>query len=242
LEHPFFITLTRSGPVGQSILAGLILLSFYTWAIIVAKARTLSRAEKECRAFLARFREGGAEWLVRGRVPGQGPLAAMFESGLAEFSAQRELVGAGQPLDAQATARIEAAMETEAAETIAALEKGHVILAIGASMSPFAGLFGTTWGIMNAFRSMGLEGSAGIAAVAPGVAEALVTTMAGLAVAIPAVVSFNLFSRRVRLIVGLIDRFQAEFLRAAHYACRMGGGAAAKQQTSREPFFSRRNS
>ncbi|MGH2570656.1 MAG: MotA/TolQ/ExbB proton channel family protein [bacterium] len=241
MDHPFFMTLTRSGPVGQSILAGLLILSIYTWAIIVAKARSLSRAEKECRAFLARFREGGAEWILRGRVPAPGPLAVLFESGLAEFSAQRELVVPGQPLDAQATARLEAALEVEAADSITALEKGHVILAIGASVSPFAGLFGTVWGIMNAFRSMSLEGSAGIAAVAPGVAEALVTTVAGLAVAIPAVVAYNLLNRRVRVIIGLIDRFQVEFLRAAHYACRMAGGAAAKQ-ASREPFFSRRNS
>ena len=188
MEHPFLVTLTKSGPVGQTILASLVVLSFFTWAIIVTKARLLSRAEKECRAFLARFREGGAEWLVRGRVPGSGPLAALFESGLAEFSAQRELVPPGQPLDSQATARLEAALEVEAAETITALERGHVILAIGASMSPFVGLLGTTWGIMNEFRSMGLEGSVGIEAVAPGVEEELVKNVAGFAVAINDVV------------------------------------------------------
>ena len=96
-------------------------------------------------------------------------------------------------------------------------------------------------GIMNAFRGMSLEGSAGIAAVAPGVAEALITTVAGLAVAIPAVIAYNLLNRRVRIIVALIDRFETEFVRAAHYASRREGGAAAPPPPSSEPFFARRN-
>jgi len=240
LDHPFFATLTRSGPVGQTILAGLVILSIYSWTIIVAKAGSLARAEKECRAFLARFREGGAKWLTHGRVPSTGPLASIFEGGLAEFDAQRELAGPGQPLDAQATARIEEAVEVEAAEQIGRLERGHIVLAIAASACPFIGLFGTVWGIMNAFRGMSLEGSAGIAAVAPGVAEALVTTVAGLAVAIPSVIAYNLLNRRVRIITALIDRFETEFVRAAHHASRTPARAAAPHPGG-EPFFARRN-
>jgi biopolymer transport protein TolQ len=236
------VTLTRSGPVGQTILVSLVILSIYSWAIIVSKARGLARAEKQCRAFLERFREGGPEWLVRGRVPAPGPLAAVFQGGLEEYVAQRELAGPGQFLDAQATARLEEAVEVEAADQVSQLEKGHIVLAIAASACPFIGLFGTVWGIMNAFRGMSLEGSAGIAAVAPGVAEALITTVAGLAVAIPAVIAYNLLNRRVRIIVGLVDRFETEFVRAAHYASRSAGGAAAAPPPgSNEPFFARRN-
>ncbi len=242
MDHPFFATLTRSGPVGQTILVGLVLLSVYSWMIIVTKAQVLSRAEKACRAFLERFRSGGPQWLASGRLPAKGPLAAVYEGGLREFLAQRELAGPGQPLDAQATARVEEAVEVEAADQISQLERGHIVLAIAASACPFIGLFGTVWGIMNAFRGMSLEGSAGIAAVAPGVAEALITTVAGLAVAIPAVIAYNLLNRRVRIIAALIDRFESEFVRAAHFASRReSGGAVAPTKARSEPSFARRN-
>jgi len=248
VDHPFIATLLRSGPVGQSILAGLLILSVYTWATILTKLSVLRAAEKRARSVAAAFREARSTWLNRPPTAGvlTGPLGEVCLAGLREFRAQAMLLGPGQVPDAEAAAQIEGALEVETVEQIAKLEKGHLLLAVAASASPFIGLFGTVWGIMNAFRGMGLEGSAGIAAVAPGVAEALVTTVAGLAVAIPAVVAYNLLNRKVQLLTTMLDRFSAEFMRCIHHAARRGevsgspdpAGPAGGESTA---VFARRN-
>jgi biopolymer transport protein TolQ len=247
VEHPFISTLTRSGPVGQTILAALLVLSVYTWTLIFWKGIELRRAELLTRDFLRRFRDSAPDWLnaaSEAQVPA--PIATIFEEGLREYRTQRELVG-GRALGAEALSRIESVLESEVSGRIGEMERGQVMLAIAASASPFMGLFGTTWGIMNAFRSMSLEGSAGIAAVAPGVAEALVTTAGGLAVAIPSVIAYNLFNRRLTVLTTLLERFVAEFLRAAQHGSHRGGGAptapppAEVGSTSRPPVFARRS-
>lgn len=247
MDHPFIATLTRSGPVGQTILAGLLILSIYTWTVIFWKRVDLRRAERAAREFLRRFRESPLEYL-RGPLgnPAPPPIGPIFEQGAEEFRVQRELAGRDQPLDGHAYARIEEVLEAETAERIADLEKGQVVLAIAASASPFIGLFGTVWGIMNAFRGMSLEGSAGIAAVAPGVAEALVTTVAGLAVAIPAVIAYNVFHRRIQVVTAVLDRFSTEFVRAVHHFTTRGAGAVPAPAPSPEsgvepPVFARRS-
>ncbi|MCA9751831.1 MAG: MotA/TolQ/ExbB proton channel family protein [bacterium] len=229
MEHPFISTLLRSGPVGQTILAALLLLSIYTWTVIFSKLASLRSAEKKCRDFLARFRENPQDWLDTTRGAVEGPLGPLWEAGRREYRAQLEVARPGEPIGAEGIARIESALETETVDRIADLEKGHLVLAVASSASPFVGLFGTVWGIMNAFRGMSLEGSAGIAAVAPGVAEALVTTVAGLAVAIPAVVAYNFLNRRVQLVTALIDRFSTEFVRTADLASRRRAPAAAPE-------------
>lgn len=247
MDHPFIETLLRSGPVGQTILAGLLILSIYTWATIITKITTLRSAERKARDVLGEFREAGSAWLTASPPAASlsGPLGNVCVAGLREYRAQTSLHDAGQGLGADATAQIEAALEVETVDQIAALEKGHLVLAVAASASPFIGLFGTVWGIMNAFRGMSLEGSAGIAAVAPGVAEALVTTVAGLAVAIPAVVAYNLLNRKVQLLTSLMDRFSAEFIRMVHHATlrgeafgSRGAGASGGETTA---VFARRN-
>ncbi len=245
VEHPFISTLLQSGPVGQTILAGLLILSIYTWAIIFSKIVALRAAERSSRVFLARFRESGATWLDTPGAVGttEGPLAKVCHEGLREYGSQVQLLGPGQIPDVQAMERIEAAIEAETVDQIAELERGHLVLAVAASASPFIGLFGTVWGIMNAFRGMGLEGSAGIAAVAPGVAEALVTTVAGLAVAIPAVIAYNLLNRKVQLATALLDRFATDFMRTVHHATRRGQAAPPPRHPSspeQSPVFARR--
>lgn len=231
----------RSGPVGQGILAGLLVASVLTWWIIIWKFGALRHARASCRRFLARFREGGAAWLDSARLPSvEGPLGKIYEGGLREYQAQQEIAG-GAPLTAEAMTRIEAALEAECVDQISELDRGHIVLAIAASASPFVGLFGTVWGIMNAFRGMSLEGSAGIAAVAPGVAEALVTTVAGLAVAIPAVIAYNLLNRRAQLISTSFDRFSHEFLRTVVLSGRRGAHHPPPVVEEAPPVFARRN-
>jgi biopolymer transport protein TolQ len=245
VDHPFLSTLLRSGPVGQTILAGLLALSIYTWTIIFAKLGAMRSAERSVAEVLARFRESGRGWFSEGMPSGApGPAAAIAHEGLREFQRQVKLTGPGEALAPECLRQVENAMETETVDRIADLERGHLVLAVAASASPFIGLFGTVWGIMNAFRGMGLEGSAGIAAVAPGVAEALVTTVAGLAVAIPAVVLYNLLNRRVQLITSRLDRFTSEFLRTAHAVSRRGAAPLPRQEPPApepSPVFARRS-
>ena len=106
-------------------------------------------------------------------------------------------------------------MEEAAAAEADRLDRHLGILATTGSVTPFVGLFGTVWGIMNAFQSIGLTGTANLAAVAPGISEALVTTAAGLAAAIPAVIGYNLLLGRARRLAGRIDRFVLSFLSVA---------------------------
>lgn len=247
MDHPFISTLLRSGPVGQTILAGLLILSVYTWSVIFWKQLELRRAERSTRESLRRFRERAGDWL-EGRLgsPVPAPIGSILDEGVRELRAQHENAGS-RGLGAESLARVEEALEAETVDRTAELERGQTGLAIAASASPFIGLFGTVWGIMNAFRGMSLEGSAGIAAVAPGVAEALVTTVAGLAVAIPSVVAYNLFNRRITVVVTLMERFSGEFLRAAHHAAQRGTAMPAAPASSetgighQSPVFARRN-
>ncbi len=227
MEHPFVSTLLRSGPVGQFILAGLLVLSIYTWTVIFAKTGVLRSAHKASQEAITRFRESGLEWFDGPRTAAVGgPLARVLTEGLREYRAQQELRG-GAPMDAEGAARLESVLEAETVDRINELQRGHLGLGICASASPFIGLFGTVWGIMNSFRGMSLQGSAGIAAVAPGIAEALITTAAGIGVAIPAVVAYNILNRRVQLLTAQMDRFSSEFVRAAVLASRRTGAPRA---------------
>jgi len=178
MEHPFISTLMHSGPVGKTILGGLLVLSVYTWTVIFSKIGFLRHAYRATRLGLARFREGGLMWFDPSRadeIDGRSDISSPRAS---RVPRQRELSGGG-PLEADEVARLEGALEAETVDRINEMERGHLGLAIASSASPFIGLLGTTWGVMNSFRSMTQQGSAGIAAVAPGVAEALITTIAG---------------------------------------------------------------
>jgi biopolymer transport protein TolQ len=202
--------------------------------------------ESSARDFLARFESAGAAWLADGRTPdgppaARGSLERICREGLGEYRRQRDITAVGRPLAPEALDRIAGALDAETNDAISELERGHLVLAIAASASPFIGLFGTVWGIMNAFRGMSLEGSAGIAAVAPGVAEALVTTVAGLAVAIPAVISYNVLNRRVQLLAALFDRFANRFLTVADRAARdVAAPAVPGLEQEASPEFARR--
>jgi biopolymer transport protein TolQ len=247
VDHPFISTLLRSGPVGQGILIVLLGFSLGTWTVIFRKIVELRRAERSARESLRRFRERTPDWLD-GRLgsPVPAPVGPVLEAGVRELQAQSELARAGG-LGPDSLGRVEEALDAETVDQTAELENGQIWLAVAASASPFIGLFGTVWGIMNAFRGMSLEGSAGIAAVAPGVAEALVTTVAGLAVAIPSVMAYNFFNRQISGIVSLMERFSGEFLRAAHHATQRGTAvppapASAESGVGHQsPVFARRN-
>lgn len=207
--------LKHSGPTAIAVIVLLMLFSFISLGIIINKWATLSRAARESRRFLDVFRKS-QKFSEVNAVANQltySPLVGMFQAGYQEINQQvRPAPGAtGRPairsLDAVSRALARAASIEESR-----LEKRLSFLASTASVSPFIGLFGTVWGIMNAFGEIGRQGSANLAIVAPGISEALITTAAGLFAAIPAALFFNFFSERVKALSTTMDDFAMEFI------------------------------
>jgi biopolymer transport protein TolQ len=112
-------------------------------------------------------------------------------------------------------ARLSRSLRHASLREISLLERALMFLATTGNITPFIGLFGTVWGIMDAFHGIGITGSANLGAVAPGIAEALITTAAGLAVAIPGVIAYNYFLNRIKVVATRMDLFGLEFLGTA---------------------------
>ena len=207
--------LKHSGPTAIAVIVLLMIFSFVSLGIILSKWATLSRAARESRRFLDVFRKSQkfSEVNAVANQLSYSPLVGMFQAGYQEINQQvRPAPGAiGRPairsLDAVSRALARAASVEETR-----LEKRLSFLASTASVSPFIGLFGTVWGIMNAFGEIGRQGSANLAIVAPGISEALITTAAGLFAAIPAALFFNYFSDRVKALSATMDDFAMEFI------------------------------
>ncbi len=166
----------------KAVLLSLGFLSAATWAIILYKALHLNRAKRESAAFLNAYL-GDAH----------GNALLKIAHGLKASSLANLFVYHGSIAETVKRDRLRGAIERAAARESAALHTGLTFLATTGSTAPFIGLFGTVWGIINAFHSIGEAGSAALAVVAPGIAEALVTTAVGLAAAIPAAVGYNFF-------------------------------------------------
>jgi len=202
--------ITRSGPFAKVVLGILLAISVYSWAVIVNRLRLYGRVAREDRAFLNAFRvvPAGAELrLVFDQHP-ESLLARVAKTG------QRSLEQ--HPEEATPAAMryemAQRAMDRSANEETARLEKHVGFLATAGSVSPFLGLMGTVWGVMSAFMNIGVQGSASLVVVAPGIAEALIATVAGLAAAIPAVVAYNSFTNRVREFANATSAFASEYL------------------------------
>ncbi len=199
---------TSAGPFAKAILLLLLLMSVYSWAVIWSRLRLYGRVEREDRAFLAAFRRlpsGADAKLVCAQHP-HSLLAHVATSG------QRAL---DQVESGGSVARYEIAqraMDRSASEDITALERHVGFLATTGSVSPFIGLMGTVWGVMTAFMNIGAQGSASLVVVAPGIAEALIATIAGLGAAIPAVVGYNHLLGRLRDLGSATSEFAGEYL------------------------------
>ena len=174
--------------------------------------RRFRRAERESELFLERFHEGGGLAAIGDDVKELkwSPLADIFRSGFREISLNP--VSEGASLQGESLNAVDRVLRKNANVHLAELERSLGFLATTASATPFIGLFGTVWGIMNAFRGIGVSGTASLAAYAPGIAEALVATAAGLFAAIPAVIGYNHFLARMRSMDSLIDEFIADFI------------------------------
>jgi len=220
--------LTGSTYVARVVLLVLGLFSVVSWSIVLYKWWTFRRARRQSAQFLDVFRRSNkfseVQAVCRSLV--DSPLVGLFQAGYAELTAQlrqpaAELsdgpnppAPAGRPTLKSLTSVDRALLRASSVE-VNKLEHWVPFLATTASISPFIGLFGTVWGILIAFFGIAQTGSTNLSSVAPGIAEALVTTAAGLLAAIPAVLFYNYFSQRVKMFASDMDDFAMEFLNIA---------------------------
>jgi biopolymer transport protein TolQ len=197
----------------QLVIGLLALSSVISWAIILAKWRELRRAEQDSEAFLEVYQEGSLDAAYQlARNLDRSPLASMFVSAYAEFNRMTRFGGKGKPgaLSEGQLRALERQLGWAGSREALRLERGLSFLATTGSAAPFIGLFGTVVGIINAFHGIGQAGTASLAVVAPGIAEALIATAIGLFAAIPATIFYNHFVGELRGLTAAIDLFAAD--------------------------------
>jgi biopolymer transport protein TolQ len=231
-ESTSFLNLFASAtPVSAVVLAILVLLSVACWSIILYKVVVFRRSRRHSVNFLDVFRRSNKFSEVQAvcRSLGESPLVGLFQAGYAELTAQLRQSPAADGAETQivnpkaaanrptlkSLPAVDRALLRASVVEVNKLEKRLPFLATTASIAPFVGLFGTVVGIMMAFQGIGATGSTNLAVVAPGIADALIATAAGLVAAIPAVVAYNHLSNHVRLFAAEMDDFAMEFLNIA---------------------------
>jgi biopolymer transport protein TolQ len=199
----------QSGLFNKLLLLLLLVLSVSTWAVIVERYRLLGRVRRADRAFRAAFQASGGLAEVR-LLASQHPLSLQAKLALEGLSS---LMPRGEHVDLspEAVDMAMRAMDRLRGDELDRLEHHVGFLATVGSVSPFIGLMGTVWGVMSSFLNIGVQGSASLIVVAPGIAEALIATVAGLAAAIPAVVGFNQITVRLRTVGNEAANFISEF-------------------------------
>ena len=203
------------GVIAMTVLAVLAFGSIFSWAIILGKWASFKRARMQSRRFVRAFRKATRLQDIAA-VSEQfkpSPLTNVFDEVYETY--KRQTGGFGPPRNITA---LERAAQTAASETLTGMEQRLTWLASIGAIAPFVGLFGTIMGIVDAFVGLGTEGTATLRAVAPGVAEALITTAAGLLVAIPAVIAYNQFTARCRDFAARMDDFARELLNSIEEA------------------------
>ena len=207
--------LHHTGPVAYAVLALLAILSIFSWTIMIAKSRAFSAARNQSARFLRAFRKSGrlSEIAAVADQFKPSPLVAVFTEINDEY--HRQTNGRGLPRN---PVGLERAAATASSEALTVMEQRLTWLASIATNSPYIGLFGTVWGIINAFHGLGTAGAATLRAVAPGISEALITTAAGILVAIPAGVGYNQLTAQLRDFGARIDDFGRELLNAIENA------------------------
>lgn len=211
-SHSVLQLILQAGPVVQVVIGLLLAASLASWSIIFRKRRLLHQAETEANRFEGTFWSGGDLGKLYRAIGTRGKatvgLESIFEAGFGEFSRLRTQAGVPAPELLEGVRR---AMRVAQLREIDRLEASLATLATVGSTSPYVGLFGTVWGIMGAFQGLGNVQQATLAMVAPGIAEALIATAAGLFAAIPAVVAYNRYADKVNRLELRYDAFMDEF-------------------------------
>ncbi len=221
-EGSILSILGHTGIVVRVVLLILIALSLACWTIIIAKFLAFRRINNETMEFITKFHQQKSLGLFYrdSRIFSETPLVFIFRAGYTEFirflkSIEVEKVkrlGQLSLITNSMKETVSRAMQTASIIERGRMEKWTPLLASTGSSSPFIGLFGTVWGIMNSFRHIGLQGSANLAVVAPGIAEALIATAIGLATAIPAVIAYNYFMKKISDMENTMNHFMNDFL------------------------------
>lgn len=224
----------NSGPVAFTVLVILLIASIFSWAIMISKWSRFGRAHTQSLRFLRAFRKSTrlSEIAAIAEQFRPSPLVAVFGEIHDEY--QRQNGGRGLPRNPVA---LERAAQTAASEALTAMESRMTWLATIAAIAPFIGLFGTVMGIIDAFHGLGTAGAATLRAVAPGISEALITTAAGLVVAIPAVVGYNQLTARLREFAARMDDFGRELLNAIENAAMMTPTIPPQAEETRRRTF-----
>jgi len=209
LQATIWDSILSSGPIPKAILGFLIVASLFSWAIVFSKWSRIRQARSANMQFLRAFRKAPGLDTVAMAVEQfrLAPLVTVFEFGYVEVD--RQVKGRGTLTNKLS---LERSLQLGMNEELTRLEHNMSWLATVATVSPFIGLFGTVWGIINAFEGLGQAGSASLRAVAPGISEALVLTAMGLAAAIPAAIFYNYFGNAIKEIGAKMEDFTLEFL------------------------------
>jgi biopolymer transport protein TolQ len=220
MDTPVLVMILRAGVVSKLIILLLLVSSVLTWAIIFSRWSYLAGITKTHRLFRRKFENLKSLTELEGLEAKleRSPLGQMGKSGLGELKrivSDAKLHTGVKDWSFYLQAQFNMAAEhftATATSLIGNLDRGLIVLAVASSGAPFLGLLGTVWGIMNSFYQIGNQGSASLPVVAPGIAEALIVTLGGLAVAIPAVISYNLLTRQVQRVEDDIDEFGDQLL------------------------------
>jgi biopolymer transport protein TolQ len=206
--------LTNTGPVARLVLLMLLGFSILSWAIIIQKLRIFRAAKRESAEFLKVFRQSKKLSEIRAfcRTLKVSPLPEVFQSGYREIESQASMTESPGKPRIRSLEAVRRALQIGASTELSRLEQWLVWLATTGGVTPFVGLFGTVWGIIDAFHGLATAGTASLHSVAPGIAEALITTAAGLFAAIPAVIAYNYFLQRIKEFGTQMDDFALEFL------------------------------
>jgi biopolymer transport protein TolQ len=221
-QHDILDLVKGSGLLVQLVLYLLITFSIASWGIIFYKFKQVRKAKKESAEFIEIFwdRRNLSSIHDASRELKASPVAQVFRAGYEELvrvSRTKKEASSGESFTTElgGVENVSRAMKRATSVEITKLEKSLTFLATTASTAPFVGLFGTVWGIMDAFRGLSVTHSSSIQAVAPGIAEALIATAAGLAAAIPALMAYNHFAERIKVLAVDMDNFSHEFLNIA---------------------------
>ena len=213
--------ISNTSTFGLLILIILVLMSFISWIIIFVKWRQFKEVESDNRKFSTQFKRSShiSECLGQAKASASSPISKIFLNGYNELTELKEIKNQGGALQTSTHNLndddfeiIEMSMERSLSEEIGELERRVIFLASTANSAPFIGLLGTVVGIMDAFWAIGERGSASLAVVAPGIAEALLATIVGLSAAIPAVIAFNWASNKIKFINEFANNFILEFV------------------------------
>ncbi len=217
----------NSGPVAFTVLVILLIASIFSWAIMLSKWSSFGRAQTQSKRFVRAFRKSTrlSEIATVADQFKPSPLVSVFVEIHDEY--QRQNGGRGLPRNPVA---LERTAQTASSEALTLMESRMTWLATIAAIAPFIGLFGTVMGIIDAFHGLGTAGAATLRAVAPGISEALITTAAGLVVAIPAVIGYNQLTARLREFAARMDDFGRELLNAIENAAMITPPAQPQPQ------------